>query len=84
MLQCELLCVPTCVVWIFLVGLDLPVVLDMKTPWARLAAVSCELPWHKYNHYIHFQFLIIIPSPEGLIYHCLSQSLYNMMHVQPN
>ncbi len=42
-LQCELLCVPTSGsgfyqwVWILLVNLD------MKTPWARLPAVSCDL-----------------------------------------
>ncbi len=36
-------------VWILPVGLDfssgsgLPVGLDMKTPWARLCAVSCDL-----------------------------------------
>ncbi len=51
MLQCELLCVPTGGtgfyqwVWILSVGLDfasglnLPVGLDMKTPWARLPVV---------------------------------------------
>ncbi len=55
MLQCELLCVPTSGsrfyqwVWTLPVGLDfasgsgLPVGLDMKTPWARLPAVSCDL-----------------------------------------
>ncbi len=37
-----------------------------------------------YNHHIHVQFLIIIPSPYQLIYHYLSQSLYNIMQVQPN
>ncbi len=46
MLQCELLCVPTSASgfyqlgWILTVGLDLPVGLDMKTPSARLPAVS--------------------------------------------
>ncbi len=30
-------------IWILSVGLDLPVGLDMKTPWARLPAVSCDL-----------------------------------------
>ncbi len=55
MLQCELRCVPTSGsefyqwVWILPVGLDftsgsgLPVGLDMKTPWARLPAGSCNL-----------------------------------------
>ncbi len=55
MLQCELLCAPTSGsgyykwVWILSVGLDfaggldLPAGLDMKTPWARLPAVSCDL-----------------------------------------
>ncbi len=55
MLQCELLCFPTSGsgfyqwVWILPVVLDvasgsgLPVGLDMKTPWARLPAVSCDL-----------------------------------------
>ncbi len=54
-LQCDLLCVATSRsgfyqwVWILSVGLDftsgsgLPVGLDMKTPWARLPAVSCDL-----------------------------------------
>ncbi len=55
MLQCELLCVPSSRsgfnqwVCILPVGLDfssgsrLPVGLDVKTPWARLPAVSCNL-----------------------------------------
>ncbi len=49
MLQWELLCVPTRGsgfyqwVWILSVGLDLPVGLDMKPPWLRLPAVSCDL-----------------------------------------
>ncbi len=55
MLECELLCVPTSGsgfyqwVWILPVGLGfasgsgLPVGLDMKTPWARLLAISCDL-----------------------------------------
>ncbi len=30
-------------VWILPMGLDLPVGLDMKTPWARLPAVPCDL-----------------------------------------
>ncbi len=30
-------------VWILQVGLDLPVGLDMKTPWDRLPDVSCDL-----------------------------------------
>ncbi len=30
-------------VWILSVGLDLPVGLDMKNPWARLSAISCDL-----------------------------------------
>ncbi len=30
-------------VWILPVALDFPVGLDMKTPWARLPAVSCDL-----------------------------------------
>ncbi len=54
MLQCELLCVPTSgsgfCQWVLIlpVGLDfasrsgLPVGLDMKTPWSRLPAVSCD------------------------------------------
>ncbi len=57
MLQYELLYVPISRsgfyqwVWILPVGLDfafatgsgLPVYLDMKTPWARLPTVSCDL-----------------------------------------
>ncbi len=54
-LQCEIFCVPTSGsgfykwVWILSVGLDfasgsgIQVGLDMKTPWARLPAVSCDL-----------------------------------------
>ncbi len=46
--MCTTLC-PNQWVWILPVGLDfaggsgLPVGLDMKTPWARLLAVSCNL-----------------------------------------
>ncbi len=55
MLQCELLCVPTSGsgfyqwFWILAVSLDfasgsgLPEDLDMKTPWARLPALWCDL-----------------------------------------
>ncbi len=55
MLQCELLCVPTSGsgfylwVWILSVGLDFASGsgfasggLYMKTPWARIPAVSCD------------------------------------------
>ncbi len=54
-LRDKLLCVPACGsgfyqwVWILQVCLDfasgsgLPVDLDMKTPWARLPTVSCNL-----------------------------------------
>ncbi len=42
-LQCELLCVPISgsgfCQWVWI----LPVGLDMKTPWARLPVVSCDL-----------------------------------------
>ncbi len=38
-------------VLILLVGVDLPVGLDMKTPWARLPDVSCDLHNHGIIHW---------------------------------
>ncbi len=42
------------------------------------------LKWQVHiNHHIHVLFLIIIPSPQGIIYHCLYQSLYNSYVSKP-